>query len=158
MRTTTMRQRALLACLSPPRLSRCLVVFPDEASIGLEASSAAQDRSLPSRSGLSPAASSSPLAVSGPMPCAATSLGATARVIRRRRGVEHGQFLVEIGDPPSKGAQRQLGDRHQVVPIAGPERGADSEPLPAAQTTQLGAQLLRCGDDQVTQLVEHLSS
>jgi hypothetical protein len=72
--------------------------------------------------------------------------------------VEHGELLVEVGDAPSEGAQRQLGDRHQVVPVAGPERGADREASPAAQATQLGAQLLRRGGDQVTQLVERLGS
>src|SRR4051812_7332774 len=66
----TMRHSALFACRSPQRLSRCRWVFPDEAWIGLTPSRAAKERSLLSRSGLSPAASRTALTVSGA--CAVT--------------------------------------------------------------------------------------
>src|SRR5881409_507911 len=45
-----------LACLSPPRLSRRRRLLPEDCSTGLAPQSAAKDASLPSRSGLSPAA------------------------------------------------------------------------------------------------------
>ena len=45
-------------------------------------------------------ASSSPLAVSGPMPCAATSCGGMARVMRRRRASSRNELLVELGGAP----------------------------------------------------------
>lgn len=76
---------SLSPCRSRPRLSRCRTTLPEEAWIGFAVSSADQDRSLRSRSAFSPAARSSLVAVSGPMPWAATSAGARAVVIRRRR-------------------------------------------------------------------------
>ena len=49
---------ALLAARSPPRLSRCRIVLPDDAGTGLTPQSAAKLASDRSRSGLSPAVSS----------------------------------------------------------------------------------------------------
>lgn len=83
-----MRQRAALPCRSPPRLSRWRFCrLPLVAGLGLLPSSAAKDFSECSRCGLSPATTSSVLAVSGPTPCLATRSGATAVVMRRSRRV-----------------------------------------------------------------------
>jgi hypothetical protein len=46
---------ALLAARSPPRLSRCLTVFPDDAGTGLTPQSDAKLASERNLSGLSPA-------------------------------------------------------------------------------------------------------
>ena len=54
IRTIEIVHRALLAARSPPRLRRCRVVFPDDASNGLTPHNAANAASLRSRSGLSP--------------------------------------------------------------------------------------------------------
>ena len=66
MRMWAMVHRALLAARSPPRLSRCLVVLPEDASMGLaphRAARAASPRSLP---GLAPAVTRSWAALMGP--------------------------------------------------------------------------------------------
>jgi hypothetical protein len=60
--------RALLACRSPPRLSRWRVTLPEEASSGETPHRWAQAASERRRSGLSPAATSSAAAVSMPTP------------------------------------------------------------------------------------------
>ncbi len=64
MRTRTMVQSAELAWRSPPRLSRWRLVLPDDACTGEEPHKAAKDFSWRSRSGLSPAVTSSWPAVS----------------------------------------------------------------------------------------------
>src|SRR5680860_1369 len=51
--------RAELAARSPPRLSRCRVVIPDEAGSGAAPQSIAKEASEARRSGLSPAVMSS---------------------------------------------------------------------------------------------------
>lgn len=63
VRTWAMIHSALLAARSPPRLSRCLLVLPDEASTGLAPHSAAMAASPWSRSGLAPAVTRSWAAV-----------------------------------------------------------------------------------------------
>jgi len=78
----TIRYSAALAWRSPLRLSRCRWVLPEEASIG-EAPHSIENAALErSRSGLSPAATSSAPAESDPTPNNATSLGAAALVSR----------------------------------------------------------------------------
>src|SRR5206468_2787762 len=84
-----MRQSAALSCLSPPRLSRCRLVLPLLAGIGLAPARAAKDRSLRSRCVLSPALTRIVDATSGPTPFMATSSGATALVIRWSRTALH---------------------------------------------------------------------
>lgn len=65
IRLVAIRHSALLAWRSPPRLSRCRTICPDEAWTGLTPHSAAKDASVFKRSGLSPAATSSAAAVRG---------------------------------------------------------------------------------------------
>src|ERR1017187_9494880 len=74
MRPMTMRQRALLACRP--------VVLPDEAGSGATPQSCAKLASERSLSGLSPAATRSAPATSGPTPLRAHSSGATSWVRR----------------------------------------------------------------------------
>ena len=64
-RVITIRHSALLASRFPPRLSRCRLVFPEEAGIGATPHRCAHELSLRSRPGWSPAATSSSAAVSG---------------------------------------------------------------------------------------------
>ncbi len=70
MRTIEIVHRALLAVRSPPRLRRCRMVFPEDASNGLAPHNAANAASLRSRLGLSPAVTSNVAAVCGPTPIA----------------------------------------------------------------------------------------
>jgi hypothetical protein len=67
---------ALLACRSPPRYSRCRSVRPEDTGIGAAPHSRAKDASDRSRSGLSPAVTSSCPAVSTPTLGSASSSGA----------------------------------------------------------------------------------
>ena len=83
-RTTTARCRAALACRFPPRLSRCRLVLPEDAGIGLAPHRAAKAASECSRSGLSPAAVRKVAAPSGPTPVIAVRAGAARSVSRRR--------------------------------------------------------------------------
>ena len=59
--------RALFACRSPPLLSLCLTVLPLEAGIGQAPHIAANDASERSLPGLSPAATASLAALTGPL-------------------------------------------------------------------------------------------
>jgi len=56
IRINTLVHIALFAILEPPRLSLCLTIFPEDASIGLTPHSAVNEYSFFKRSGLSPAA------------------------------------------------------------------------------------------------------
>src|SRR5215471_16550390 len=78
IRVITIRHSAWLASRFPPRLSRCLLVFPEEAGIGATPHRCAHELSLRSRSGWSPAATSSSAAVSGPTPNRLSRPGARA--------------------------------------------------------------------------------
>jgi hypothetical protein len=71
-----MRCSAALAWRSPPRLSRCRLVLPDDAGTGLTPQSAAKAASEWSRWGLSPAVISSAAALLGPTPNRSRSAGA----------------------------------------------------------------------------------
>src|SRR6266498_3616036 len=71
-----------LAWRSPPRLRQCRRVLPEDAWIGEDPHSIAKQASERSRPGLSPAATSSAPAESGPTPNRATSPGAALAVSR----------------------------------------------------------------------------
>lgn len=66
---------ALFACRSPPLLSLCLTVLPLEAGMGQAPHIAANDASERSLPGLSPAATASLAALTGPHPYIASSAG-----------------------------------------------------------------------------------
>lgn len=66
---------ALSACRSPPLLSLCLTVLPLEAGMGQAPHIAANDASERSLPGLSPAATASLAALTGPHPYIASSAG-----------------------------------------------------------------------------------
>ena len=72
--------RARLAWRSPPRLSRCRLVLPDDAGSGEVPQSMAQAASERSRSGLSPAVTSSWPAVSMPMQGRSRSLAPSSTI------------------------------------------------------------------------------
>jgi hypothetical protein len=76
MRTKTMRWRAELACLSPPRESRWRFVLPEEAGTGATPAKAANAASLPMRSGLSPKVTNSWDATTAPTPLTSRISGA----------------------------------------------------------------------------------
>ena len=80
-----MRCRAALACRSPPRLRRWRWVLPEDASTGLMPQRAANDASLRSRSGLSPAAMTRAAALKGPIPTGVSSCPAQA--VRASMGI-----------------------------------------------------------------------
>ena len=67
---------ALFACRSPPLLSLCLTVLPLEAGMGQAPHIAANDASERSLPGLSPAATASLAALTGPHPYIASSAAA----------------------------------------------------------------------------------
>src|SRR6266545_6452114 len=82
IRPTAIRYNARFASWLPPRFSRWRVVLPDAAGIGATPHSCAKAASLRSRSGLSPAATSSTAAVWVPTPLTATSAGAAMATSR----------------------------------------------------------------------------
>jgi hypothetical protein len=133
----TMRHRALLACRSPPRLSRCPTTLPEEAWIGLAASSADQVRSLRSRSGLSPAAQEQPGGGVRAFAVGGDQRGSEGSGDPAPPLVEVGERGVELGDAPGEGTQAELGDCAQVVTLGRAERGADRQQLAPAQSPQL---------------------
>src|SRR3954468_18123189 len=118
MRLLAISQSALLPWRSPPRLTRCRVVLPLDASIDEAPQRAARAASLRSRVGLSPATSSMRAAISGPMPA----------WLEQSRGGASGQLgedRVELGDlgierlvTAGEAAQRGSRDRHGVASCA----------------------------------------
>ena len=68
IRPTAISYNAQFASWLPPRFSRCRVTLPEDAGIGATPHKCANAASLRSRSGLSPAATSSTAAVSVPTP------------------------------------------------------------------------------------------
>lgn len=87
---------AALACRSPPRLSRCRWVLPNEAGIGETPHRAAKLDSVRIRSGLPPAVMSRAAATSGSTPKRCSSWGAASVVMGGDRGVEFGELAGEV--------------------------------------------------------------
>jgi len=75
VRTWAMTHSALLAARSPPRLSLCRLVLPEDASTGLAPHKAARAASPRSWPGLAPAVTRSWAAVTAPTPWRASSRG-----------------------------------------------------------------------------------
>lgn len=153
-----MRQSAALACRSPPRLSRCRTVLPLEAGLGLVPQSAAKDRSLRSRSGLSPAAMSNAAAESGPTPGCSSSAGAVASTSSRSRGGEPVDLVVEHDDAAGGLPQCGLDDVVEVVADPRSQRRAGRDELADGQPTQPFTQIGWGGDHQRVQLVDGLDA
>ncbi len=114
--------------------------------------------SLRSRSGLSPAATSSAEAVSVPMPGRAISSGAVSATSGFEDGVELGDLGLEGEGAAGEHPQRELGDRHQVAAGAGPVAGGTLEEPVHVEVAQLGADRLGCGRDDGAHLVEGLGA
>src|SRR6185437_14795434 len=70
--------QGMIGLTVPAGIEPCRRTFPDDAGIGATPHRCAQAASLRSRSGWSPAATSSSAAVSGPTPCRLSRLGARA--------------------------------------------------------------------------------
>ena len=91
---------ALLAWRSPPSCRRrCPAFFPESAGTGDTPHRWAQAASEWSRSGLSPAATKSEAAVSGPTPKRASRSGAVAQEQRLDLLVEVGELGIESPGP-----------------------------------------------------------
>ena len=102
---------ALLACRSPPLLSRCRIVLPDEAGTGLTPQSAAKLASDRKRSGLSPAVSRSCAAPVCPIEVTGDKVGGKLL----DDGADH---RVEIGDLVMQ-FEIAAGKRFEADPIGG---------------------------------------
>lgn len=100
--------RALFACRSPPLLSLCLTVLPLEAGIGQAPHIAANDASERSLPGLSPAATASLAALTGPHPYIASSAG------------QFSSRDASIASSMSSAASRAAAHRSASAPSAAP--------------------------------------
>ncbi len=106
--------RALLACRSPERLSRCQLALPDDALTGFTPHRAAKPASVLIPSPLSPAAINSFAATSGDTPCSAARVGAAAWIILSRtvlrRLISHvwPDEAIGMGRPIERYLQRPL--------------------------------------------------
>src|SRR5215472_10010003 len=145
---------AELACRSPPRLSRRRICLPEEASTGLAPHSAAKLASVRTRPGLSPAVASRAAATWGSYPFLGQELfggGVTHEFVQCgiQPGDLNGELLVAVGHAGHRG----LGALGRAGRVAGAEPGCQLHPPRTGQPGQLLAHLLRCGEDQVAQLV-----
>ena len=127
IRLVAIRQRALLAWRSPPRLSRCRTIRPDDAATGLTPHSAAKDRSDFMRWGLSPAATRSAAALWGPTPDAARSAGLAVCAETADLTFEFGCFCVEGSVSAGQVPQRFVGVRGGGLRFAGTPADTDSD-------------------------------
>lgn len=101
---------ALFACRSPPLLSLCLTVLPLEAGMGQAPHIAANDASERSLPGLSPAATASLAALTGPHPYIASSAG------------QFSSRDASIARSMSSAASRAAAHRSASAPSAAPSR------------------------------------
>ena len=145
--------RAELACRSPPRLSRCRLVLPEETGIGVVPHKAAKPAGLVIRLGLSPAVinSSPPRGV--------------RRLVRRAVGGQLGDqfgevaFGVvnlggEVADSSREAAQGESGGAVWVGEVFGVEPGAHRDLVSAAERLQLFAKPHGGGDDDLMHRVD----
>ena len=153
-----MRQRALLPWRSPPRLSRWRSVLPEEAWIGLAPAGRRRTVRCAAGRGCRRRRAAGRWRCRGRRRGWRPGRGARAVVMRRRRALSAASCCVEVGDAPGEVAQGELGDRGQVVAARAGTPAQVARQLPAAQTAQLVAQLIRGGDDQGMHLVERLGA
>ena len=159
MRIMAMRHRALLAWRLPPRLRRWRTVAPEDASTGLVPHSAAKDASLRIRSGLSPAATSSAAAASGPTPQAPSSAGLACSHSASRSGVESVDLSCERPVAACQRPQRCLGRRvDSVGGGVGAQSGARVDDGGGAKSAQSVFEVLGGGDDEAVDLVGGLGA
>jgi len=69
------------------------------------------------------------------------------------RGVELVDLSAEIDMTPSQATSGPPGRLERLSPGAGPEAGADSDPLAGVEMPQTGPHLVRRGHDQVSDLI-----
>ena len=146
------RHRAWLAWRFPPGLRRWRVVLPDDASMGDAPHRAANDASVVSRAGLSPAAMSRIDATSAPMPLAARSAGLAVGEL-----VEMAAQLGDVGVEglvlAGQGAQSDLCRLGGLGGVAGTEPSAPSHPLRSRERLQGAAQPVGSSDDEIADLI-----
>lgn len=134
---------ALFACRSPPLLSLCLTVLPLEAGMGQAPHIAANDASERSLPGLSPAATASLAALTGPHPYIASSAGQfssrDASIARSMSSAASRAAAHRLRQRAERGAQRASarteGALHQPRPFHAAE--LDPEPLGAVVSSDL---------------------
>src|SRR3954469_4674060 len=155
MRVLAISQSALLPWRSPPRLRRCRVVLPLDASIGEAPQSAASAASLRSRVGLSPATSSMRAAISGPMPDSLSRRGGARRQLGEDR-VELGDLGVEGLVAAGEAAQRVTCRAEAVASPAAMYPCAAGDELAVGELAERLAQLVGRGHDQVLEMQDRL--
>ena len=120
---------ALLAARSPPRLSRCRSVRPEDAATGEEPQSAAKDASVLRRWGLSPAVTRSCAATSVPIPNWSSSSGAVAAMSVLRSASASAISAVSAGSVERSGAA------HAWSPGTGSARSSPGRKLAHVSTS-----------------------
>ena len=145
---------AQLACRSPPRLSRCRLVFPEETGIGVVPHRAAKPAGLVIRSGLSPAVISSWRGGEGPDAGFGEQLGG-------QLGDQFGEVMFgvvdlsgEVVDASGEPAEGESGGAGRVGEVFGVEPGARGDLVSAGQRLQLVAKPHGGGDDHLMQRVD----
>ena len=134
------------------------MVLPEDAGSGLAASSAAQERSLPSRSGVIASGEQQAGGCVGADAVRSDEGGRDLAGDPPAANVHQCDLLVELGDATGQGPQRQLGDRQQVVAVGRAEARARCKQLAATESTQLVTQLVGGGSDDVADLVQRLGA
>ena len=154
----TMRQSALLAMRSPPRLRRCRLVLPDEAGTGDTPHKLANAASERRRSGLSPAATKSAPATSGPTPVRYAQRGCGFHGQAAELTVQHDELRGQPLMTDRQRAERQLTCRARCRDASRPRSCSDGDQLIEGKIAKLMAERVWSGDHQRSHLVPHLGS
>ena len=149
--------RARLSWRSPPRLSRCRVVWPLEAGIGATPASRAKAASERTRPWCDQVTISWAATI-GPTPGSSSSLGASARTWAR---ISRSSSAASRSRPRCGGRGCAARARRELVGRArarAAEAAAALEQLAERQPPQLVAELLGRGDDHAAQLHERFAA
>jgi hypothetical protein len=152
-----MRCSVALACRSPPRLSLCRWVLPDEAGTGLAPQRAAKAASDRSRCGLSPAVVSSVAALLGPTPEVVSKPGAVTAV-SRWVGLQGLGLGAQGEGAPCQQAQGVFGRCGRGIERAGTQCRAAVQKSADGQIGQALAQRRWGGDQHALELVDRLGA
>jgi hypothetical protein len=147
-RVNTIRHGAWLACRSPPGLSRCRTVLPDDAGIGAAAHRCAQAASLRSRSGVISGGDEQQRRGVGADPVDGDQAGSAG-------GHQRGDELVQAAElaagelrAAAQLARRDTGGIADHVAGAGPQRRQAADQRRGAVPGEPGTQVVGPGQDQ----------
>lgn len=133
-------------------VSRCRLVLPDEAGMGLAPQRAANEASVRQRSGLSPAATMSLAATSGPTPNSLSSVWSGDLDEFVQFGVEALDLRVEFEPSLGEGPDRASCCRVGIGAGRGSPTSGTLDALASFEAAEVVTDMIWCSEDQVADL------